>query len=191
MTLLLTFPGVVLLLARGKETALIGPDGNPVRGRKDYRVEGHKSLCHDVTAWVRLTRGEHPRIVGGRSVKVDMRPESYKPRQLPDFTLEWLLFEALGYDPATARVRDGMELKPGSEAPLSETASVLELAVETAEEELQLRAAHARIKPAMEAGEITQVEANRLYALVRARKTQMEPPAVPVNGSPVAVGAAA
>lgn len=195
MTLLLTFPGVVLLLARGKEIAAIGPDGNPVRGRKDYRVEGHKSLCHDVTAWVRLTRGEHPRIVGGRSVKVDMRPEAYKPRPMPNFTLEWLLFDALGYDPANARVRDGMELKPGSDAPASEMASVLELAVESAETLAQLKAAYDRIRPALEGQDITQHESARLYTLVSARKAQMEAaePAAQSNGkAPVEpVGAAA
>jgi len=174
MTLLLTFPGVVLLLARGKEIALIGADGNPVRGKKDYRVEGHKSLCHDVTAWVRLTRGEHPRIVGGRSVKVDMRPESYRPRQMPDFSLGWLLFDALGYDPANARVRDGMELRPGAEAPTSEMASVLELAIESAETLDQLRNAHARIKPAVNEQQITGAEAMRLYSMVNERKPQFE-----------------
>lgn len=181
MTLLLTFPGVVLLLARGKEIALIGPDGNPVRGRKDYRVEGHKSLCHDVTAWVRLTRGEHPRIVGGRSVKVDMRPESYKPRQIPDFSLEWLLFDALGYDPDNARVRDGMELKPGSDAPVSEMASVLELGVESAESVEQLKAVYDKVRPAVGKKDITPPEADRLYALIGARKAQLEPPA---DGAP-------
>lgn len=185
MTLLLTFPGVVLLLARGKEIAAIGPDGNPIRGKKDYRVEGHRSLGNDVTAVVRLTRGEHPRIVGGRSTKVDMRPEAYRPKQMPNFTLEWLLFDALGYEPATARVREGMELKPGSEAPTSEKASVLELAVETAETLDQLRAAYQRIGPAFEAQEISQAEASRLSAMVSARKGEFEQirsADAPVNG---------
>lgn len=193
MTLLLTFPGVVLLLARGKETALIGANGNPVANKKDYRVEGHKSLCHDVTAWIRLTRGQPARIIGGRSVKVDMRPEKYKGENRPDFSLEWLLFDALGYDPASARVRDHMEMKPGSDAPTSEMAGVLELAIESAEDLLQLKGAYDRIKPALAEQVVTPAESQRLYALVAARKAQLEPPpSRTANGSrPEMAGAAA
>lgn len=190
MTLLLTFPGVVLLLARGKETAVIGSNGNPVAGKKDYRVEGHKTLCHDVTVWVRLTRSEPPRIIGGRSTRIDMRPGKYRPETARDFSLGWLLFDALGYDPATARVREGMEMHAGSDAPQSEMASVIELAVETAENEEQLKAAWLKVDPAAKDNVITEAEAAKLSALVKARKLQLTAPPE-VNGHASAlVGAA-
>ncbi len=194
MTLLLTFPGIVLLLARGKEIAAIGPDGNPVRGQKDYRVEGHKTLCHDVTAWVRVTRGQPPRIIGGRSTKVDFRPESYRAAAVKDFSLGWLIFDALGYDPVTARVREGMELHPGSEAPPSERATVIEAAIDAAPDEEHLKSAFLWIGPALEQEQITGDEARRLADKVKACLAAMQPAAPAeerVNGhDPELVGAA-
>lgn len=130
MTELLTFPGVVILLARGKEIALV-EGGKPVEGKKDYRVEGHKTLAYDATAWVRMSRTGPPQIIGARSVHAGIRPGRDEPYLVTDRAadgalLEWLIFDGLRCDPQTAHVRDikattGGELSPeesGSNQPV-------------------------------------------------------------------------
>jgi hypothetical protein len=112
MTLLMTFPGIVVMIARGKETAELDASGRPVKNGKDYRVEGHKSLAYDASVWVRLSREEAPRIIGARSVHAGMRPGVDRPKPVPSFTLEWLVFEFLKCDPTAATTRDMVELRP-------------------------------------------------------------------------------
>ncbi|TQS30007.1 hypothetical protein [Microbispora sp. KK1-11] len=113
MRLLMTFPGIVLLTARGKDIALIGDDGKPVEGKKSYRVEGHKNLAFDSSCWVRLSRESKAIVVGARSVHTGIRPGRDEPQTLQDdWSLEWLIFEALRCDPAKAHVRDLVEAKP-------------------------------------------------------------------------------
>jgi hypothetical protein len=184
MTAVLTFPGIVILLSRGRETALIGRDGRPVNGQKDYRVDGQKNLAFDVPAWVRMTRDGNPTLVKLRSVRNPVQP-GQKPQPLPGFTLEKFIFERLGYDPRAAEERQVVPLAAGSDAPLSEAAAVIELAVSSAETVAQLKQAHGKVKPALDAGTITDVEADYLYGLVQKRKPQMlaEPkPTGTVNG---------
>lgn len=107
MKLLMTFPGIVLITARGKQVAVIGSDGQPVEGKKDYRVEGHKGLGYDVSCWVRMSREGPAIVVGSRSVHSGIRPGRDEPQKLSDdWSLEWLIFEALKCDPKTAHVRD-------------------------------------------------------------------------------------
>ncbi|SLG39617.1 Uncharacterised protein [Mycobacteroides abscessus subsp. abscessus] len=110
MRLLMTFPGIAIVTARGKEVAVIGPDGNPIPGEKSWRVEAQKGLGYDVSAWVRLSREDPPTIIGVRSVHAGMRPGVDRPRKVPDFTLSWLIFDVLKCDPARAVVRDLPEL---------------------------------------------------------------------------------
>lgn len=110
MTELLTFPGIVVLLARGKEVALV-EGGKPVEGKKDYRVEGHKTLAYDATAWVRLSRTGRPQVIGARSVHAGIRagrdePKEIKSKEADDRLLEWLIFDTLRLDPQAAQVRD-------------------------------------------------------------------------------------
>jgi len=112
MTLLLTFPGIVVLTARGKEVAHIGPDGNPVEGKKDYRVEGHKNLCYDVSCWIRMFRDKPAIVVGARSVHAGIRPGRDEPRQLaPDWSLEGLIFDTLRCDPKRAAQQEMVALR--------------------------------------------------------------------------------
>jgi hypothetical protein len=106
MTLLLMFPGVVVVTARGGEVAKVGKDGKPVEGQKDYRVDGHKNLGFDATVWVRLSRTDTPLIVGARSVHAGIRPGKGEPKQVENFSLEWLIFDVLKCDPREAHVRD-------------------------------------------------------------------------------------
>lgn len=172
MTAVLTFPGIVVLLSRGRETALIGPDGKPVARQKDYRVDGQKNLAFDVPAWVRMTRGGVPQLIKLRSVRNGIQPGE-RPQPLPGFTLEKFIFERLGYDPRTAEDRQVVPLAAGSDAPLSDAAAVIELAINAAEDTPQLRQAHAKVKPALDKGDITEAESEYLYALVQRRKPQM------------------
>lgn len=113
MRLLMTFPGIVIMTARGKPVAAIGDDGKPVEGRKEYRVEGHKTLGYDASCWIRLSRDEPPLVVGCRSVHTGIRPGRDEPMTLEeDWTLESVIFDALRCDPAKAHVRDVVDGKP-------------------------------------------------------------------------------
>jgi hypothetical protein len=112
MRLLMTFPGIALMTARGKEVAAM-ENGQPVEGKREYRVEGQKSLGSDASCWVRLDRESVPIVVGARSVHSGVRPGRDEPQPLPeDWTVEWLVFEALKCDPSKAHVRDLVEGKP-------------------------------------------------------------------------------
>jgi hypothetical protein len=117
MTLLLTFPGIVVVTARGGEVASV-ENGRPVEGQKSYRVEGHKSLAFDASCWIRLSRDAKPVVVGARSVHAGVRPGIDRPEPLPDdWSLEKVIFEALKCNPATAHVRDLAEPEPETMTP--------------------------------------------------------------------------
>jgi hypothetical protein len=112
LKLLMTFPGIAVMAARGKYVASIGENGQPIEGKKEYRVEGHKTLAFDASCWVRVSRDEPAVVVGARSVHSGIRPGRDEPQRLPDdWTLEWLVFEALKCDPAKAQTRDLVQPK--------------------------------------------------------------------------------
>lgn len=108
MTLLLTFPGIVIMTARGKEVADLDDAGKPKeRAPKVWKVEGHKSLAFDVTAWLRLKRDEPATLEGARSLFCGVRPGYDRAKTLPDeWDLGWFVFEQLRVDPGTSHVRD-------------------------------------------------------------------------------------
>lgn len=119
MTELLTFPGVVVVTARGKEVVEMR-DGRPVEGSKVWKVEGHKTLAYDATVWVRMTRDQSPEVIGARSVHAGIRPgrDKSKPIDLVRVRaegrfLEWLIFDLLKVDSATAHARDLTALDGG------------------------------------------------------------------------------
>ena len=94
MHLLQTLPGIALVLARGKQISAIDDNGNPISGRKEWKVAGHKDLAFDATVWVRLRRDEEPQVIKARSLK--LRVESRRPLRVADFTIESLVFDGLG-----------------------------------------------------------------------------------------------
>lgn len=113
MRLLMTFPGICVVTARGKLVSAVDGKGTPIEGQKTYRVEGQKDLAFDASCWVRLSRDAKPIVVGARSVHSGIRPGIDPPKELPDdWSLEWLIFEALKCDPTNAHVRDLVDLKP-------------------------------------------------------------------------------
>lgn len=110
MRLLMTFPGIVIITARGKEVAALDDDGRPIPKAKDYRVEGHKTLPYDASVWVRLSREDHPQVMGCRSVKAGIKPGVDRPVKSPDLTIEKVVFEVLGLDVAAAQAREVTDL---------------------------------------------------------------------------------
>lgn len=106
MTMLMTWPGIVVMTARGKWVAEMDKRGNPIPNSRVYKVEGQKGLAYDASVWVRMTREAHPQIIGARSVHAGIRPGDDKPRNCPGFSLEWLIFDVLKCDPHAAHVRD-------------------------------------------------------------------------------------
>ncbi|KOX45277.1 hypothetical protein ADL19_23210 [Streptomyces purpurogeneiscleroticus] len=112
MTTLMTFPGIVLLTARGKDVAALDDKGAPIANTKEYKVEGHKTLGFDVSCWIRLDRSKPGTIVGLRSVHLGVRPGYDDPLPLArDWSVEGVVFDMLRCDPAQAHTRDLAELQ--------------------------------------------------------------------------------
>lgn len=104
MRILMRFPGIVVLTARGADQVVM-ENGQPTKNRQ-WKVDGQKALAFDASVWVRFSRTAHPQIVGARSVHAGIVPGEDKPRTVPDLTLEKLIFDVLRCDPKTAHVRD-------------------------------------------------------------------------------------
>ncbi|MEV6800551.1 hypothetical protein AB0M91_19720 [Micromonospora rifamycinica] len=113
MTAVMTFPGIVLLTARGKEVAALDEAGKPIEKKRDYRVEGHKTLGFDVSCWIRLDRTKPGTVIGVRSVHVGIRPGYDDPIELArDWSIENIVFDTLQCAPAEAHTRDLVALQP-------------------------------------------------------------------------------
>ncbi|MGB3301447.1 MAG: AAA family ATPase, partial [Gordonia sp. (in: high G+C Gram-positive bacteria)] len=121
MHLLMTFPGIAIITARGKEVSSLDDNGRPIPNSKEHKVEGHKSLAFDATAWVRLSRDMAPLVVGVRSVHSGLRPGVDKPQTEPNFSIEWLIFDLMKCDPTTSRIRDHVQTQPVDFPPLSDS----------------------------------------------------------------------
>jgi hypothetical protein len=106
LRMLLTFPGIVVITARGKETTALDGDGRPIPGERSYKVEGHKNLAYDASAWVRLSREAPPTVIGARSVHAGIRPGVDPAKQVPDLSLDWLVFDLLLSGSLAGRTRD-------------------------------------------------------------------------------------
>lgn len=119
MHLLMTFPGIAIVTARGKDVAALDDNGRPT-GQRDYRVEGHKNLAFDCSAWVRLSREHHPQVVGVRSVRAGIRPGVDRPLLVPNLSLDWLVFEHLGCDPQATHTRDHVPGQAVDYAPMTD-----------------------------------------------------------------------
>ena len=109
MTQLMTFPGIVVMIARGKEVTEV-KGGKPVEGgAKVWAIEAQKDVPFDASVWVRMFRTSPPLVIGARSVHVGVKPGKDDPQPItsdPENLLEWLIFDVLKCDPETATVRD-------------------------------------------------------------------------------------
>lgn len=121
MRLLMTFPGIVVMTARGKDIAAVGDDGKPT-GERDYRVEAHKNLAYDASAWVRLSRTQPPQVIGARSVIGGGRPGQDASQPIQDLSLEWLTFQQLLNGSHTGGQTRSLPEAPPVRPPSGETA---------------------------------------------------------------------
>ncbi|WP_149264243.1 hypothetical protein [Actinomadura sp. K4S16] len=114
MRLLMTFPGIVIMICRGKKVAAFDEaTGRPIEGRTDYRVEGNKLIASRASCWVRLSLDEPPKLIGCRKVPGGIVPGVNKPKTLKKtWTLEQVIFEELGYDPEASQVPNLVSPKP-------------------------------------------------------------------------------
>ncbi|MFY1595424.1 hypothetical protein [Micromonospora sp. WMMD737] len=183
MTVLLTTKGIVILLSRGEEVTLF-ENGKPVNGKTTWKVAGQKSFASSMPIWVRMTRDGNPKLIKLRTVVNGVRPGVDPERGLPGFTLERLIFERYGWDPSNTGARDIVPMVAGSDAPLSDAAAVIELAVEAAESMAQLKQAYDKIEPALADGKITEAEQKYLFGLINRRKPEMPDAPAPANGQP-------
>ncbi len=177
MTILMTFPGIVVMTARGKDVIAMDDSGKPIEGGKDYKVEGHKNLAYDASVWVRLSRERPPIVVGARSVHAGIRPGVDRPVPVPDFTLEWLVFEVLKCDPHGTAARAMTPMSAGAESPalddLSDVAAELLERTEDAATVLDLEKVWKAITACLKAGQITLPEAELVRARVQALKAEL------------------
>lgn len=117
-TPLLTFPGIVVLISRGKEVMAVDDNGRPIEGRKEWRVEVRKNFEYSPSVWIRMRREEGASLIGARSLHIGLVPGEDRPRKIPEQfarerLLEWLVFDALQIDPAGASPRDLAEFHGG------------------------------------------------------------------------------
>ncbi|SNR38856.1 AAA family ATPase [Blastococcus mobilis] len=93
--LLMTYPGIVVVTARGKEVAeVVGGKPTP---NKIWKVEAEKSLGFDVNVWVRFTAPRTPVLVKARSLRPEMQVPEGRTRPLgAAFNLDALIFDAMG-----------------------------------------------------------------------------------------------
>ena len=105
MRLLLLFPGIVVLTARGGEVTKF-KDGKPVANQTTWSVEGEKNLAFDVSTHIRLSREFRPQLISAAGVHCILRPGIDRPKPLPDDRplLEHVIFDMLKLDASTAAV---------------------------------------------------------------------------------------
>lgn len=111
MAKVLTWPGPVVLTAREKQVTVFDDKGSPdPRKPKEWTLEAQKGLGFDCSAWVRMTREEHPEVVKLRSVRNGIQPGADKARKRPDFSVARLVFEWVGCESGVSRAPEVREL---------------------------------------------------------------------------------
>lgn len=181
MTLLMTFPGIVVMTARGKEVAAMDDNGRPVQNSREYKVEGQKTLAYDASVWVRVSRDHDPMVVGCRSVHARLRHGSDRPRTIPGLTLEKLIFDILKCQPSEAHTRDlvnpqGEEQVLISQAQIDELMALLAVA-ELNSKELALPYINEAIAPASvdKTSQLTADQADAVLTKLRSFVSQLTP----------------
>lgn len=112
MRILLTFPGIVVLICRGSEVTLF-QNGQPVAGKTTWSVECEKNLPFDVSAHVQLARDARPKLASASGVHVQIRPGIDPAERLPDdWSLEWLVFDRFKVDATTAAAGGFTVMRP-------------------------------------------------------------------------------
>ncbi|GLY08317.1 hypothetical protein [Actinoplanes sp. NBRC 101535] len=122
---------VVVMTARGKDGVIVNAQGQidnmaARRGEKTYRVAVQSETPYEAHAFVRLDREIPPAVLGVRVGRRGLRPGiddpiicDGKPRMrngkemtFPPFSIEWLVFDLMRFDPAGARTAAVTDPKP-------------------------------------------------------------------------------
>jgi hypothetical protein len=130
---------VVVMTARGKDGVIIDGRGQidnqaARRGDKTYRVQVQSETPYEAHAFVKLDRDDPPVVIGARVGRHGLRPGidepiicDGKPRirngkemTFPPFSLEWLVFGLLRFDPTGARTAAIVDPKPDLDAAAGE-----------------------------------------------------------------------
>lgn len=105
---ILTWPGPVIMTARETRAA----DGS-------WQLRGSDQLGFDVTAWIRLTRDDHPEIVSLNTAHHYSLTRSQRAVLRPEFTLPKLIWDWAGCDSNTKapvpRTFDADQVLPGEQ----------------------------------------------------------------------------
>ncbi|MFI6289987.1 hypothetical protein ACIBEJ_00290 [Nonomuraea sp. NPDC050790] len=115
MELLTTFPGIVVVTCRGRETYLAEDPADPVPKVKTYKVECHRDLTHEATAWIRLSLDAPPTIIGAKSKFLAIQYGKDEARVVPDLDLAAFVFNTLRVSADSQprpRIRLGRERLP-------------------------------------------------------------------------------
>lgn len=112
LSVLMTTPGIVIMVARGGEVMLY-ENGQPAKnGKTTWSTQVQKRVPFAATAHVRLSKDAHPLLVSKKGVHDPVRPGIDPPRRLPDnWTLESVIFGMLGLDAGQAQVGGFAEMR--------------------------------------------------------------------------------
>jgi hypothetical protein len=113
MGVLLTIPGIVIMVGRGGEVTLF-ENGQPAKNKeKTWSVQVQKTVPYAATAHLRLSNEAKPLLISKKGVHDPIRAGIDPPRRLPDnWTLESVIFSTLGLDAAAADVGGYTEMQP-------------------------------------------------------------------------------
>lgn len=168
LNLWMTFPGVCILTARGKEVAIMDDRGQPT-ANKMRKPEGQKGIAYDVDTWIWMSR--EPRradLVGVRSLRVspgDDLPTTRLDNGWDVLDLDAFIFDVIG---ATGPKTDELKALRGDELE-----GVLDL-VATAPTDGDLRAIWERVRGQLP---VDSPQYADLLAAVVARREQLANPA--------------
>lgn len=171
ISLFLTSKGIVVILSRGEEVTAF-ENGKPTQ-RRTWKVAGQKSLPASMPIWVRLTLDGNPRLIKLRAVVNGIRPGEDRAQPLPSFSLEKLIFDRYGWDPASSGQRSITPLVAGDDAPESARFLAFMAAVGDAPDEDAMRRQWEQVKAAVNAGDITGAEGEKVREAMRHRATAL------------------
>lgn len=153
ITELKNMQAVVVMTARGKDGVVIDHRGQidntaAKRGEKTFRPAIQSETPYATHAYVKLDRDEPPTVLGARVGKHGLRPGideplicDGKPRRrngkevtYPPFTLEWLVFDLLRFDPTGARTASITQPRPALDAAAGEPAPTIPTPIPGADE---------------------------------------------------------
>lgn len=154
----MTFPGICILTARGKEVTVMGGDGRPTN-EKALKPEGQKGIANDVDCWVWMHREpRRAQLMGVRSLRItagDSLPMTRLDNGWDVLDLDAFVFDVLG---ATGPKAEELKSLRGDEFE-----GVIDL-VATCPDEHQLQAIWQRAKELVTPG-----QREELLAAVNAR----------------------